>query len=103
MKISKLLEEKKPLLSFEVFPPKTTDKFDSVKSATEKIAELSPSFMSVTYGAGGTTDKYTTEIASNLLKNYNVTPIAHLTCVGTQKNKISDKLKEFSDNGKENI
>ena len=103
MKISKLLEQKKPLLSFEVFPPKTTDKFDSVKSATEKIADLSPSFMSVTYGAGGTTDKYTTEIASNLLKNYNVTPIAHLTCVGTQKSKISDKLKEFSDNGIENI
>ncbi len=103
MKISELLAQKKPLLSFEVFPPKTTDKFDSVKTATEKIAELNPSFMSVTYGAGGTTDKYTTAIATNLLKNYGVTPIAHLTCVGTAKSKIKDKLKELSDNGIENI
>ena len=103
MKISELLKQKKPLLSFEVFPPKTTDKFNSVKTATEKIAELKPSFMSVTYGAGGTTDKYTTAIATNILNNYGVTPIAHLTCVGTAKSKIKDKLKELSDNGIENI
>lgn len=103
MKISELLSQKKRLLSFEVFPPKTTDAFDSVKSATEKIAELSPSFMSVTYGAGGTTDKYTTAIATNIIKNYGVTSIAHLTCVGTAKSKIEEKLIELKENGIENI
>lgn len=103
MKISSLLSQDRPLLSFEVFPPKTTDVFDSVKKATEEIAGLSPSFMSVTYGAGGTTDKYTTQIATNILKNYGVTPIAHLTCVGTEKAKIKAKLNELSENGIENI
>lgn len=103
MRIKDILSQNKPSLSFEVFPPKTTDVFDSVKTATEEIAKLSPSFMSVTYGAGGTTDKYTTDIATNILKNYNVTPIAHLTCVGTKKSKIKDKLKELQNNGIENI
>ncbi len=103
MKITDLLKEKKPLLSFEVFPPKTSDVFDSVKSATEKIAELNPPFMSVTYGAGGTTDHYTTSIASNILNKYGVTPIAHLTCVGTTRNRINEKLEELKNNGIENI
>lgn len=103
MKIKEILSLNKPSLSFEVFPPKTTDVFDSVKTATEKIAKLSPSFMSVTYGAGGTTDKYTTEIATNILKNYNVTPIAHLTCVGAEKTRIKEKLIELESNGIENI
>lgn len=103
MKIKEILSFDKLSLSFEVFPPKTTDVFDSVKTATEEIAKLSPSFMSVTYGAGGTTDKYTTDIATNILKNYNVTPIAHLTCVGAEKSKIKDKLSELKANGIKNI
>ncbi len=103
MKIKDILSQDKPSLSFEVFPPKTTDVFDSVKTATEEIAKLSPSFMSVTYGAGGTTDKYTTDIATNILNNYKVTPIAHLTCVGAKKEKIKEKLQELHDNGIESI
>lgn len=103
MKISDLLNQEKRLLSFEVFPPKTTDTFETVKSATEQIARLHPSFMSVTYGAGGTTDQYTTMIASNIIKNYGVTSIAHLTCVSTDKEKIENKLIELKKNGIENI
>lgn len=103
MKISELLARKKPMLSFEVFPPKTTALFDSVKTATEQIAELAPPFMSVTYGAGGTTDTYTTSIASNILHKYKVTPIAHLTCVGNSKEHVLEKLSEFKAEGIENI
>ena len=103
MKISELLSAKKPILSFEVFPPKNTDTFDSVKEATEAIAALSPSFMSVTYGAGGTTDAYTTNIAANILHKYKVTPIAHLTCVGSSKEHVLKKISEFKAEGIDNI
>ena len=63
MKITELLKSDKLTLSFEVFPPKTESGFDSVKHATEEIAKLDPLFMSVTYGAGGGTSKYTLDIA----------------------------------------
>ncbi|MCQ2265612.1 MAG: methylenetetrahydrofolate reductase, partial [Bacteroidales bacterium] len=63
MKITDVLKQEKLLLSFEVFPPKTDSAFDSVKTATEEIAKLKPSFMSVTYGAGGGTSRYTLDIA----------------------------------------
>ena len=53
-------------MSFEVFPPKTDTAFENVKKATESIAELAPSFVSVTYGAGGGTSRYTLEIAKNI-------------------------------------
>ena len=67
MRITDILASNKPTLSFEVFPPKTTDKFDTVLEATHKIADLSPSYVSVTYGAGGGTSRYTADIASDLL------------------------------------
>ena len=68
MKISTLLQSGKPMLSFEVFPPKTSDTFDSIRSATEEIAALHPHFMSVTCGAGGNSPQnsgYTVDIANN--------------------------------------
>ena len=67
MKITELLGTDKKLMSFEVFPPKTSDKFDTVQTAANAIAALGPSFMSVTYGAGGGTSKYTFDIARKLL------------------------------------
>ena len=70
MKLSNLFEMDGFSLSFEVFPPKTDTLFESVRSATEEIAKLSPSFMSVTYGAGGGTSKYTLEIAKNIKERY---------------------------------
>ena len=66
MKLTELFKDDKLSLSFEVFPPKTTTAFENVKAATEEIAELKPSFMSVTYGAGGGTSKYTLDIAKNI-------------------------------------
>ena len=79
MKLTDILDQDKLTLSFEVFPPKTDTAFESVRNATEEIAKLRPSFMSVTYGAGGGTSKYTLDIAKNIKAKYGVTTLAHLT------------------------
>ena len=102
MKISEILTSGKRTLSFEVFPPKTVDKFDSVLSAAEEIAELSPSFMSVTYGAGGGTSLYTAEIASRL-QGFGVTPLAHLTCISSKRSRVREVLSDLRERGIENI
>ena len=102
MKVKEIINRDKPSLSFEVFPPKTQDNFDVVSSAAMSIAQLSPDFMSVTYGAGGSTAKYTVEIAKSILDK-GVTPLAHLTCVCSTKESIKEKLSELKANGIENI
>jgi len=103
MKIIDILNSVKPTLSFEVFPPKTDSSFDSVKFATEEIAKLCPSFMSVTYGAGGGTSKYTLEIAENIKENYGVPTLAHLTCVSSTKETVSQRIKEIKQAGIQNV
>ena len=102
MKVIDIIKGSKPSLSFVVFPPKTDDRVDSVLEATAEIAKLSPSYMSVTYGAGGGTSKYTTDIAVNL-KKLGVTPIAHLSCISSTKADIKSKLTELKEKGIENI
>ena len=103
MKLSELLNNDKLSLSFEVFPPKTDTAFDSVKHATEEIAKLSPSFVSVTYGAGGGTSKYTLDIAKNINEQYGVPTLAHLTCVSSSKETVRDKIREIKEAGIQNI
>lgn len=103
MKIIDLLTENKLTLSFEVFPPKTESVFDSVKHATEEIAKLKPAFMSVTYGAGGGTSKYTLDIAKNILKEYGVPTLAHLTCVSSTKQTVKERIKDIKNSGIENV
>ncbi len=103
MKLTDILNGDKFLLSFEVFPPKTDSNFDTVKTATEEIAKLKPSFMSVTYGAGGGTSKYTLEIAKNIKEKYNVPTLAHLTCVSSTKNTVKERIKDLIDLKIENV
>ena len=103
MKIRDILAEGKPTLSFEVFPPKTQDAFASVEKAAEEIARLHPAFMSVTYGAGGGTSDYTVKIASDLQENCGVTPLAHLTCVSSTREKVQQVLNELKKHKIENI
>ena len=103
MKIIDLLTENKLTLSFEVFPPKTESVFDSVKHATEEIAKLKPAFMSVTYGAGGGTSKYTLDIAKNILKEYDVPTLAHLTCVSSTKQTVKERIKDIKNSGIKNV
>lgn len=103
MKIIDIITGEKPSLSFEVFPPKTSDKFESVKEVTEEIAKLSPSYMSVTYGAGGGTSDFTTEIAANVQNKFNVTSLAHLSCISSTKERVHSQLELLKEKGIENI
>ena len=103
MKIITMLREEKPSLSFEVFPPKTDTAFASIKAATEEIAELHPSFMSVTYGAGGGTSRYTLDIARNIKEEHGVPTLAHLTCVSSTKEMVHRKIEELKEAGIANV
>ena len=103
MKISELLKTDKNMMSFEVFPPKTSDKYDSVQAATESIAALRPAFMSVTYGAGGGTSKYTLDIAKNIERSYGVPSLAHLTCVNSTKETVRERIEDMKEAGIKNI
>ncbi len=103
MKIRDILAKGEPTLSFEVFPPKTEDKYDSVEEAASEIAKLKPSFMSITYGAGGGTSKYTVEIASTIQEQYGVTPLAHLTCVSSTREKVHQVLEQLKEKHIENV
>ncbi len=102
MKVSEILSSKKASLSFEVFPPKTSETYENIKSSALEIAKLNPDFMSVTYGAGGTTGSYTIDIAESILQT-GVIPIAHLTCVCSGKDIIRSRLAEMKEKGIENI
>ena len=103
MKLTELFESDKLSLSFEVFPPKTDTAFESVKFATEEIARLRPSFMSVTYGAGGGTSRYTLDIAKNIKETYGVPTLAHLTCVSSTKETVHARIQDMKDAGIENV
>ncbi len=95
MKISTLLQKNTLSLSFEVFPPKTETAFESVRRATEEIAALAPAFMSVTYGAGGGTSRYTLDIAKNIEARYGVPTLAHLTCVSSTKKTVAARIADI--------
>ena len=103
MKLREILKEDKPHLSFEVFPPKTDTAFESVKKATEEIAHLRPSFMSVTYGAGGGTSKYTLDIAKSIKEKLDVSMVAHLTCVSSTKETVKARICDMKNAGIENV
>ncbi len=103
MKLTELFKDDKLSLSFEVFPPKTDTAFDSVKHATEEIAKLRPSFMSVTYGAGGGTSKYTLDIAKNIKANYGVPTLAHLTCVSSTRETVRERIEDMKAAGISNV
>ncbi len=103
MKISDLLNKNTLSLSFEVFPPKTDSTFDSVKRATESIAQLRPLFMSVTYGAGGGTSKYTLDIAKDIKEQYGVPSLAHLTCVSSTRETVKERIEDIKAAGIRNV
>lgn len=103
MKLTEILSNNTPSLSFEVFPPKTTTSFESVRAAVEMIAALHPSFMSVTYGAGGGTSQYTLDIAKNIKEKLNVPTLAHLTCVSSTKETVHGMIEKIKAAEIENV
>ena len=103
MKLTNILGSGKCSLSFEVFPPKTDANFESVKGAVREIATLKPAFMSVTYGAGGGTSKYTLDIAKEIKEKHGVSTLAHLTCVSSTKETVRARIAEMKAAGIENV
>lgn len=103
MKIIDILKQDQITLSFEVFPPKKIEKYDSVQAATEGVAALHPSFMSVTYGAGGGTSEFTLNIAKNIRDKYGVEVLPHLTCVSSTKAHVHEMIQKFKEYGFENV
>lgn len=102
MKISKILATKPVSVSFEVFPPKESAKIAEVEETVKQMLLLKPDFMSVTYGAAGTSSGFTTEIAAEILRRGGV-PLSHLTCLTSTKDKVDSVIREFKANGIENI
>ena len=103
MKIRDILNDNKVHISFEIFPPKTDAGYNNVLSAAEQIAALKPSFISVTYGAGGGTSKNTAKIASHIRQDFGVESLAHLTCVSSTKDEVHRVIDRLKEQGIENI
>jgi len=103
MEISKILADKTPSVSFEVFPPKQETNLAEVKAAAGAIAALKPSFMSVTYGAAGSTSKMTVEVAADIKNLHGVSVLPHLTCVASSKEHVANMLKQIRENNIDNI
>ena len=104
MKIKDIFKKDKAILSFEVFPPKRDGDLEKVYGTISELADLSPDFISVTYGAGGNIrDHKTHEIASKIKNIYGIESIAHLTCVNSSKGDIETILTLMDDYGIENV
>jgi methylenetetrahydrofolate reductase (NADPH) len=94
---------KQPSISFEFFPPKTEEMEKSLWETIERLAPLSPSFVSVTYGAGGSTRERTHSTIARILKETTLLPAAHLTCVGAARGEIDDIVGRYHDIGVRHI
>lgn len=103
MKIIDLLKSKKPVIAFEIFPPKPDVPLENILSSLEKFKALNPDYISVTYGAGGSQKGRTIEIASRAKKEYGIESMAHFTCVGHSYEEIDKMLDEMLDEGLENV
>lgn len=103
MYIKDLFEKKKPVISFEVFPPKKDAPVETIYKTIEGLVDLSPDFISVTYGAGGVGSDKTVEIASIIKNKYGIEALAHLTCITSDKQKVQDTIKELKNNNIQNI
>jgi methylenetetrahydrofolate reductase (NADPH) len=103
MKISQMLTADRPLFSFEFFPPKDDAAAAQLIETVTHLRELKPDFVTVTYGAGGSTRHRTLELVARIKNELGIETAAHLTCVGHSKAEIRAVLQELSDRGIENI
>ncbi|GAA0740920.1 methylenetetrahydrofolate reductase [NAD(P)H] [Clostridium oceanicum] len=104
MKIKNLFSEKNVVFSLEVFPPKSTTPIENIYKTLDELKDLKPDYISVTYGAGGTSSGNKTCELSSLIKNkYNIEALAHLTCINSTKETIENTLKNLKDNNIENV
>ena len=97
--IKECFQQKRPVISFEVFPPKKEDDFANAFTVLDSLSELHPDFISVTYGAGGSKSKKTVEIASYIQNQLHIPALAHLTCVGSRRQDIDTITAQLQENG----
>ena len=103
MHISEIFKSKKNILSFEFFPPKSERSAEALFAAFEELKKYKPSYVSVTYGAGGSTRDLTHDLVVKMQSESNIPVVSHLTCVGSTQDEIYDILKKYEDNGINNI
>lgn len=104
MKINELFEQKKVVFSFEIFPPKPTSPIETIYKTLEELKDLTPDFISVTYGAGGSlVQNKTIELSAKIKKDYGIESLAHLTCISSSKEEINGILDALQQNGIENV
>lgn len=104
MKIKDLYKAKKTVISFEIFPPKKDADISSIYDTLEKLSDLSPDFISVTYSAGGGSNKgKTLDIAAQIKHKYHTESLAHLTCVSSESAEVRQALDRAEELGVENI
>lgn len=103
MLIKDIFNAKKPVISFEIFPPKKDDDIQTIYNTIEALKDLRPDFISVTYGAGGSTRDKTVEIASIVKNKYNIEALAHLTCIGLEQQGLDNLVEDLRKNNVHNI
>lgn len=103
MKITDTFKDKKPLITFEIFPPKADYPVSTIYDTIDELYSLDPDFMSVTYGAGGSTKDKTVEISSYIQNKYNLTSLAHITCITSTKNEVDNMLSLLKEKNVQNI
>lgn len=103
MKLRQLLSSGRPCFSFEFFPPKTPEGIEALRRAVYSLQELQPTFVSVTYGAGGSTRDRTVELVTELKRDTGIEVVAHLTCVGATTQEVEGILRQLQLAGIENV
>ncbi|MFN2615676.1 MAG: methylenetetrahydrofolate reductase [NAD(P)H] [Thermoleophilaceae bacterium] len=103
MRIDRILEERRPVFSFEFFPPKTDEGQRTLEQTLAELKEDQPDYVSVTYGAGGSTRERTVEITKWIKQDLGIEAMAHLSCVGESKERLVEILQELDDVGIENV
>lgn len=103
MRLNQLFQQKRPVVSHEVFPPKLDTPLETILEKLDRFASMSPDFISVTYGAGGSGKGRTIELARTIKRDHGVESMAHFTCVGHTVEQIDEMIAELQASGIENI
>src|SRR3954453_16765511 len=103
MRIDEILEDRRPCFSFEFFPPKTDEGMQNLWRAANELKQDDPAFVSVTYGAGGSTRERTIEIVKRIKRELGLEAMAHFTCVGATAEQLRKVLDEMRDSGIETV
>lgn len=103
MRIRELLSTGRPCISFEFFPPKDEGGFDRLRETIAALRELRPTYVSVTYGAGGSTRRQTVELVTQIRKDYGIEAMAHVTCMNASRDELRETLQKLQDAGMENV